>query len=383
MSARYGVDLCRGFTKIGEATAFAFDAVIRNLATGEWRLTAPIAAGSTDGLEVADPMAVDSIVVRDLTDPDRIVFGGLVRPITGFTSGIARRVVATGTEVTYIGVDIFGLLGLRQAWPTPSAEPPWADSYDVRTGRGSEVAAGFIEANIGASAITARQISDLTVIDAGAGTSSTWSGRLQPLDQFVARICRESGVSCRATYVDGGGFRFTLVDPTDRSTSIVVSDQGDLEELSQIVVPATASYVVAAGQGELNARSFAVADDGEDGIDRVEIVYENTNISTSAGLQTAADTELVLNGADVAVDGLISEEAAQRIEYLTDYDLGDWLGVEVDGERYRSQVEAVRIELSPSRETIRPILGRAATNELRSLVKHVDDLTNRFDRQVA
>lgn len=374
----YSVDLCRGFERIGVANAFTFAGIVRHLTAGEWRLAAPIS-----GLDVADVEEVDSVIVWDESRPPRIVFAGIVRRTPSILGGTTRRLTATGDTVEFTGVDLFGLLGSRQVWPTPSTEPPWVDDYDVRTGIGSTVAAAYVEANAGAAAFAARQIPNLTVVDAGAGISSTWSGRLQPLDEFVGRICRESGVTCRASMPSAGDIVLTFTDPTDRSASLLITDQGDLEELAQLLIPATASYIVGAGQGELAARSFATADDGSTGLDRVERVYENTNISTADGLQRAATTELALAGSDVSVDGNIAETAAQRIRYLDDYDLGDWLGIEVGGVRYRSQVEAVKFEISALRETVRPVLGRSSTDRARELLRQVDDLTWRLDRQIA
>lgn len=374
----YSVDLCHGFVKVGEATAFELSAVIRLLAVGEWQLSAPLV-----GLECADVGAVDSIIVYDDSFVPRIMFAGIVRRVGGVDGGVTRVVAAEGTSLEFRGVDIFGLLGTRQVWPTPTTGPPWAAAHDVRTGQGSTVAAGYITANIGSGAIAARQIAGVTTVDPGVGNSSTWSGRLQPLDQMVGRVCRESGIVCVATMTSPGVYQFLFKSAADLSDQILFTDQGDLEQLSRLVTPATASYIVAAGQGELTARSFATADAGLTGINRVEAVYENTNITTGAGLATAANTELLLQGEDVSVDGLVAVNAAQRVRYLDDYQLGDWLGVEVDSVRYASQVEAVTISLTAERELIRPVLGRAATNEALSLIKQVGGLTTRFDSQIA
>jgi hypothetical protein len=199
---------------------------------------------------------------------------------------------------------------------------------------------------------------------------------------MVGRICREAGIVCHATMTAPGAYRFVFDGPHDLSGSIIFTDQGDLEELSRLVSPATASFVTAAGQGELTARMFATSDTGATGLDRVEVVYENTNITTSAGLQTAADGELVLRGEDVSVDGLVAADAAQRVRFLDDYDLGDWLGVEVDSVRYSSQVEAVVINLTAQREVIRPVLGRASANDVLTLIRQVSGIESRFDNQI-
>jgi len=374
----YTVDLCDGFTKVGEASAFELSAIVRLLAVGEWQLSAPLA-----GLDCPDVGAVDSIIVYDDSAPARIMFAGIVRKVAGVDGGVTRVVAAEGTTLEFRGIDIYGILATRQAWPTPTTVPPWAASHDVRSGVGSTVAAAYITANIGTGALAARQISGLTVVDPAIGATSTWSARVEPLDQKIGRICRESGIVCVATMTSPGVYRFLFQGAHDLSDSIIFTDQGDLEELSRLVTPSTATYVIAAGQGELTARMFATADTGATGLDRVEVIYENTNVTTPAGLQTAADTELVLQGEDIAVDGLVAADAAQRVRFLDDYDIGDWLGIEVDSVRYRAQVEGVVISLTAQREVIRPVLGRSTTNDALSLVRQVSGLESRFDNQVS
>lgn len=374
----YTLDLCSGFDKVGEATAFELDAVLRLLAVGEWQLSAPLV-----GLECADVAAVDSIIVFDDQSVSRIVFAGLVRRVAGVDGGVTRVVAAEGTTLELRGVDIFGILAQRNIWPTSSSVPPWADSHDVRTGQGSTVAAGYITANIGSGALANRQVAGLAVVDPGVGASSTWSGRLQPLDQMVGRICRESGIVCLASMTSPGAFRFLFQSPNDLSGSIVFTDQGDLEELSRLVSPSTATHVVAAGQGALTSRAFQTADGGAVGLDRVEVVYENMNITTVAGLVTAAAAELVLQGENVSVDGLVAANAAQRVRFIDDYQLGDWLGVEVDSVRYASQVEAVTISLTAERELVRPVLGRASANHALNVIRDIAGLESRFDSQIA
>lgn len=374
----YTVDLCAGFEKVGEATAFELTAIVRLLAVGEWQLSAPIT-----GLECDDVETVDSVIVYDDTTPARIVFAGLVRRVGGVDGGVAREVKSDGTTIEFRGVDVYGLLAQRQVWPSPAMTPPWSSAYDTRTGVGSTCAAGYITANLGSGALAARQIPGVTVIDSGVGTSGTWTGRLQPLDEFVGRICRESGVICVATLAAPGAYRFTFRTAADLSGSLIFTDQGDLEELSRLVTPGSASFVLGAGQGELTARTFATADTGVTGLDRVEQVYENTNIVSLASLQQAVNTELVLQGVDVSVDGVLAADATQRIRYLDDYDLGDWLGVEVDHVRYASQVEGVSFSLTANRELVAPVLGRAATNDVLSIIRNVSKLESRFDSQIA
>lgn len=372
----YSLDLCTGFRKVGEGEAYQFDAVVRHLAKGQWKLTAPLS-----GVSCPDVDAVDSVIVWDQTEPARIVFAGIVRRVPGVDGARVRVLTESDDSIEWTGVDLYGVLAQRQVWPT--TQWPFDQDYDVRSGVGSTVAAEYIAANMGSTAHVDRRVPNLTIVDASVGSSSTWSGRFQPLDEFVGRICRESGIGCTASMPSIGVIQYTLRALLDRSASLVISDQGDLESLSRLVTPAEATHVIGAGQGELSARAFATASTGATGLERVEQVYENTNISTPEGLVTATNTELALAAADVSVDGAIAESAAQQIRYLDDYHLGDWLGVEVDGVRYSSQVEAVTFTLSPEREVVRPVLGRSSTNRLSAVLRDVAGISSRLDRQIA
>ncbi len=372
----YTIDLCSAWVKVGEAEAYELEAVVRNLAVGEWMLSAP-----TGGLSAPDLDAVDSVLVYD--EDGAIVFGGLVRPFDGNEGGTYREVTPDDSRIEFSGIDLFGLLGMRQVWPDPAAPPPWSASHDVRTGVASTVAAGFIEANIGISALVERQVPGLTVVDPSTGASGTWSGRLQPLSEMVARVCRDGGLTCRAAMTSPGVVQFVLGSPNDQSARYLFTDQGDLEGVARLVTPAQATYILAAGQGELTARSFETANSGATGLDRVEVVYENTNITTSGELAVSAARELDLASEDASVEAVLSPVAAQTIDYLTDYQVGDRLGVEIESVRYSPQVEAVRFSFTAERQLITPILGRTSADPLKRLLSRVSSLTERFDIQIA
>lgn len=377
----YHVDLCHGFVKLGEATSATFEGVLRNTRIGEWVLTAPL-----NGLEIeADRIGdVDSVIVwDDHPNEPRVIYAGIVRDVGDVHGSITRQVTAEGTTMEFRGVDVFGLLAQRTVWPNPAENPPWSTSHDERTGVGSTVAAGFITDNIGSGALAERQVPGVVVVDPEIGVESTWSGRLIRLDLLVGQICRDCGISLRATCPEPGVFRFEFDAPKDYSNRLLFTDQGDLDELSRLVSPASATFVIGAGQGQLTARLFTTASTGAVGLDRVETVYDNTNVTTSDGLITATAGRLAQSLEGASVDGSIAVSAAQRIRYLDDYDLGDVLGVEVDSVRYAAPVEAVSFSLAPERQAVLPVLGRATSNLALQLVRSVDGLSTRFDTQLA
>lgn len=373
------VDLCQAFTKLAELEAGEFTGKVRNLAPGDWTMTTPLTA-----LGDVDPDDIDSVLVVDEdTVPATVKFAGIVRRPDGFEGGVIREVNPDGTVLTWQGIDLWGLLACRLVWPTPSTPPPWADSHDTRTGVASTVAAGLIGDHIGATAYADRSITDLTVIDPETGTSGTWSFRLVPLSEAVAQVCREAGIGCLAQMTSGNAIRFVMRSYNDVSASVVLSDQGDLESLTRVVVPASASWVVAAGSGELTARSFRTASSGATGLDRVESLYDISNVSDATALTRAAAEQLAAGSGDVVVDGKIAVGAAQSLVWGTDYELGDSLAVEIDSVRYTSQVESIEITITPDRETVQPMLGRAAKSTTQRIVREVSGLADRFNRNIA
>lgn len=373
--ATFTIDLCHNFNRIGEAVAGNFNGSVSHLKPGYWVLTGPEA-----GFTAPDLNAVDSVLVYE---GDTIRYAGVVRSIPDVEAGFEREVGTSGTTVTWTGTDLFGVLALRQCWPTPATPPPWADAYDTLTGPASTVAAGYIKANIGVDAIAARRITGLTCVDPVIGTVSTWTRRLDNLAATVADICREGLISCVASMPTPGEIVYTFRSNSDYRNRFVFSDQGDLESDNRIIVRARGSAIVAAGQGELTARAFAVADSGATGLDRVETVYENTNITDAGTLQLAADAQLVLRADAVTVDAVIADEALQNIRYGTDYQVGDMLGVEINGVRHASPVTSVLFEIGPDRKRVRPLLGNAAASDLSALISDVAGVGARLDRSIA
>lgn len=375
------VDLCQDFAKVGELGAGEFAAVVRNLEFGEWALSTPLSGIDIGGRAVE---SVDSVIVRDQDQDKRIVFAGRVRRPFGAgpdTGSVVRR-TNQGDYVTISGVDLFGILGYRHVFPTPTTEAPWSADYQVRTGNGSTVIAGYVTAAFGPSAPVKFREPRISVASDGSGLSSTWSGRLQRLDEFVGRIGRDSGVTVRASMPTVGEVLFTVGAPVDRSASKILSDRGDLVESTRTVGPEQATYVIGAGQGELAARQFATADSGATGWDAVHRLYENTNIESQASLQRAATSELAKLSGTLSVDAKLADAAAETLTYGVDYEIGDSIGVDIDSVRYSAVVESVTIRSSSDGDRISPVLGRKTTDDYRAIQRDVADLFERFGAQV-
>lgn len=373
----FSIDLCIAWQRIAEAPAATFNGVIRNLAQGEWQLTGSVAALTFEGVyTLAD---VDTIrIVRDAD----IVYAGYVAPVASGVGGLNIVATGDGARFTLTGADAWSVLASRVAYPTPATAPPWADSWDIRTGIASTAAAGYITANTGGGTFAARQIPGLTVIDGAVGLTGSWSARLQPLDQLVARVCRDGHITCRLTVAFDGTVTVTLQSPNDRSATIVISDKGGLTQIQHVRVPPSSTYVVAGGQGNLNARTFATAG-AATGVARREVFSDQSSLSTLTEVQQTATTVLAVAAATLTVKAEITDSAAAGLRYLQDYDIGDTIAIELADVRYPVVVESVTVLVSPERSVIRPVLGDAAPDLVTGLLRDVADLATRFDTQIS
>lgn len=372
----YSIDLCRDWSRIAEAPAAVFDGVIRNLAVGEWRLTGAVNALVFEGAFTLE----DVNTIRIVRDAD-VVYSGYVAPVASGVGGLDIVADVDGERFTLTGTDAWSVLASRVAYPTPTTEPPWGDSWDVRTGLASTCAAGYITANTGAGTTVARRIPGLTVIDAGVGLTGTWSARLQPLDQLVARVCRDGHITCRFRVDYAGAVTVTLRNANDRRTTVVVSDQGDLTKIQHVRVPPSSTYVITGGQGSLTARTFATAGTAT-GAARREVFSDQSSLSTLAEVQQTATTTLATAGATLTVRAEITDSAAAGFRFLDDYDIGDTIAIEIADVRYPVTVESITFQVSPERSVIRPVLGDATPDLVTGLLRDVAGLASRFDTQI-
>ena len=387
----WSVDLCHNWRRIATVTgsAYEFRAVHRWLEQGEWELTCPASAVEWGSIyderrdELVDPTPEDVNTVR-LVNDGSIAFAGYVAALSEGSGGLEVVTTGDGQRYTWSGPDLWHLLAGYIAFPDPSTYQPWAVSHDVRTGRASSVIAAYLDHNLGSSALPERQAPGFTVVDQGAGPSDEWSARLAPLSHVVARICEQAEIGCWLSIDFDGNVTATIGAPRNLSERIVVSDQGDLSTVRVRHVPATATWVLAGGQGEGASRVFREAATPEaTGQARREMFVDYSSLSSASELQRAANVQLRLGAESWSIYGEVTDELAATLRYGRDFRVGDLIGVEVDGRRHTVPVTSVTFEISASRQVVRPSLGTAAPNELVGLTRDVAGLADRFRTDIA
>lgn len=387
-AVEWSIDLLNQGKRIAMVESFEFGGIERYNDQGEWTLdTTPASVTEwqptgevLNGMPVIyGPQDVDAI---RLVRGNEIAFPGLVMEISEGAGGFEVTREANRISWRWSGPDLWGILSERNAYPDPTTEPPWAVSHDLITGAGTTALASYLRRNLGVEALPDRQWAGVTVEDAIAGLTGEWSARMQTLRELTRRVATDSGIRCRPRMEFNGQIVFRLDAPLNLSSVFVFSDQSDLSEVHMRWVPATATSVIAGGQGEGAARAFARAATTATGARRRERFSEQTSLVGAGELARSAAATVTKGMATWVVDAQVSDQVASAYRYGTHFKVGDILGIEIDNVRYQVPIVAAKYEITPTRQIVRPILGQGVPDEFVGLLKDVANLASRLDRDV-
>ncbi len=372
--APWTLQLCRNGDTIATCSAYEFAAMPVRNGAGDWTLeTSPAGIPPTGYADGGKDVPFDP---RDVTDvrlvaDGRIVFAGNVY---GENGGYWVESDERGERWRFTGIERgWNQLGSRLVYPDPATEQPWTVTHDVRTDIASSVLAGYINANAGAGAIAARQIAGLDVADEHAGTSFTFSARLQSLAELATRIATDGGFEVLPEHGFDGSITFRLSAVRDRSDDTRFSDQGDLLSSSSRFQHRDATHVLTGGAGDGTARTFRSADTGATGDDRYEVFSDQSSMTSTSEVQADADTKLALAGQRFQISTTLTDQMTTFM-LQSGLRIGDKVGVFVRGRLYVAPIEAMQFEVTPERQILRPRFGAALPNELTALLRKVSQL---------
>jgi hypothetical protein len=247
--------------------------------------------------------------------------------------------------VKFFGADDMVWLAERVAHPQPAtASPPWTgQDYDVRTGPASSVILGYVGANAGPSAVTARRVAGLTLAaDPAAGSTITGRARFQPLLAFLAELATGGGVTVTVTQ-SGASLVAAAVATVDRSADVAFAhDLGNLESSEYAVAASNGSVLYVGGQGEGTARVFTVASNGSSR--RVESFADRRDVTDPAELAEVAAVLLAERAGKTSLT--VNPIDTPTCRYGVHYRLGDLVRLDIDGVAVVDRVVAVRTVLS-------------------------------------
>lgn len=251
------------------------------------------------------------------------------------------------------GKDDMVWLTRRLAKPVPAGPPYSSQAYDVRTGVASTVIRQYVDVNAGPGATVARAVPGLTLAaDPLLGGTVTGRGRWQVLLELLNLLAGPEGLGFRIR-----GRVFEVYDPTDKSAEIVFSiDNGTMAEFEDVLDAPEVDWAAVGGGGVGTARYIFEWPDVLPYLTwgLAESFIDRRDTSDPSELLQSANNEFIQRSARRGVKCVPLEGPEMR--FIDDYDLGDIVAVDVDGERIVDVVREVKIEIGPG-VTITPTIG--------------------------
>jgi hypothetical protein len=296
--------------------------------------------------------------------------GGVVVKREGaviFSGPILRRREswAAGKRALEIsGTDDNWVISTRLCLPVVDGSPFSSASHDVRVGAAETIMVGYVDYNMGPSAMSARQVAGLTIgADLGRGGIVTARARFCSLLEMLQAIALAGGgLGFKMAQTTGAGVNpaltFTVYEQDDKTSTVRFGTElGNLSSWGLLEDVPSGNVVYVGGQGELTARAFVERLDQQSMMDygRIEFFKDQRNEANAAQLAVWGDAELQAAGAGITI-----EAKAVETDYPVwgvDYDLGDIVTVIVDGMRYTETIRSVTIKMTQQTVSVQPIIG--------------------------
>lgn len=274
------------------------------------------------------------------------------------------------------GADDSILLQERLAYPTPTTDDVTlqTQAYDSRDGFAETVIKEYVEANLGASAPSSRQISNLVIEpDLGRGPVVYANARFKKLQELFYGLAQVANLGFKITQSDTD-LVFSMYEPTDKSSIIRMDlENQNLSKTEYGYQSAKLTRAIVAGQGEAEQRTFIEVTNAdsleaeEDWGRRSEFFKDQRNTNDNEELTTAGLEELAENGKTIAeLQVTPSDDVSMR--YGIDWNLGDKVTVVVNELELVSVVTEIGISIASDGVRIGAVIGTPTTLDFESKV---------------
>jgi hypothetical protein len=246
------------------------------------------------------------------------------------------------------------ILSERLAYPTPTTADVTAQTIpqDVRVGAAETVIKQYINANIGADAVAARQIIDLSVeVDQGRGSTVTATARFETLQELFYNLAQVGGIGYR-TSQSNGTIDFSVYEPVNRSATIRMDIQNrQLSNSSYSYGTAKVTRAIVAGRGEAENRIFVERTSTDslnaevDWARRIEVFHDARQSESTDELNTAGD-ELLVDLGKTIVEMAVTPTDDTKMIYGVDWFLGDTVTIVANNIEATAVVTEVGIQVA-------------------------------------
>jgi hypothetical protein len=360
--------------QITEEDLVGFTVVLRFNNVGSWKAVLPADSIAAEALR--QPGA--GVIV---TGPEGVIF-------TGPTTSAKKIQTSEDPEGLWEieGVDDSVLLLERLAYPDPTEPDAGLQTvaYDEITDQASAVLYYYVDANMGPSAPTERQIPNLTVAtDTGLGSTITGKLRFDVLGLAFTKLVAPDGLGFDIKQQDGE-LVFAVYEPVDRSGDIRLDVENNRLSSSEYTYQnprATRAIVAGQGQGadrEILEVATAESENSETAWGRRIEVFtdrrdgQETELLEQTGIELLAKDGKTLEGISVKP----SDDGLMRYGY--DWNLGDKVSVVANQAVAVATVTEVALSVTESGVYILATVGEPDTVSDESRVASVQ--SNQEDR---
>jgi hypothetical protein len=334
-----------------------FEAVLRFNEIGKWSLTS---RGSS-----LCPFSENEGI---------IVYRNGVVLLSGYITNITEEADESCPESALItwnveGLEDTGMLQRRIIYPDPvNLSFTTADFHTITDHAGNAILS-YIDKHAGSGAHADRKVPNL-VIDAldNLGDSATYKGRFEVLWDFIIAIANTADLGIRIVW-DGstGNIEAQVYEPSDKSATVIFSrDFGNLKGWKRKRTAPSGNVIIAGGEGEGVDRLMSVVSDSAS-----ITKWGRTEQFLDSGVSTEQDDEDPRTPAQINEDeatAKLTDSAAtdgyeldiidvDRMQYKTDWDLGDKVSIRVGNTSFTSNIKEVKITYSGTIEKITPSVG--------------------------
>lgn len=302
-----------------------FTGVIRFNAPGTWSLSLPASHGLVDALRAPGAGLI-------VTGPNGVLLSG---PTTSATRSQTQEDPEGSWAIS--GATDAIVLGERLAYPTPASADVTAQTseFDTRTGLASTVLYGFVSANIGPSAPSARQIAGLTLAtDTGLGSTITGKARFDNLGQLLTRLASTDRLGFDLKQ-SGEDIEFSVYQPADRTATVRMDIDNNLLTKSEYTYTSPeATRAIVGGAGAGTSRTFSevstsTSTAAETAWSRRIEVFKDSRSTTDSGELTQAGTEELADKGKTLEAISVSASDDVTMAFGVDWNLGDKVSVVV------------------------------------------------------
>lgn len=320
-------------------------------------------------------MAGDGIVVYK---NGQYYYSGVLKKITEQYSGYDKQY-----KWTVQGASDLEFLNRRVCYVDPEEGSTTEDAYYTDSGMFGLVIKNLIDRNLGPSAMKVRRepfVAETPLVFFQEEISV--SLRFQILLTALVPLLNSVNTAILPEWdADQKKLTFRLRKSNDLSQMLLFSTElNSVMSVDYLASTPKGNYIISAGKGELTDRSFAYAEDADSQAEWGRIEYYHDMRSTEPeDLQTDADTTLESSAAENVGYSAELNTDASSLQYRTDWNIGDFIGIVVHNQTIIRRVLQVETKLTYEKETVVPTIGTVERGQLVGIFEKLNQLREDFD----